>query len=160
MTRDIALGVIALVFSVFYVTEASKISRSALGDAVGAGGVPMTLGWIMGGAAILLIAHQLWMRRAGPLIEAKVTEAFETPGRTALVAGGVVLIAALYIAAVRWLGYLPSTALLLAAMFLYQRVPLTWRTAVVAIAGSFALWLLFDAFLGINLPNGLLSGLI
>lgn len=160
MTRDIALGITALIFSVFYIFEASRISKSALGDTVGAGGIPTALGWIMAGAAVLLIVHQLWLRRTGGLVKAKVTEAFETPGRTALVAGGVVLIAALYIAVIRWLGYLPSTALLLAAMFLYQRVPLTWRTVAVAIGGSIALWLLFDAFLGISLPKGLLSGLI
>jgi putative tricarboxylic transport membrane protein len=160
MTRDIALGITALIFSVVYISEASRIPRSALGDSVGAGGIPTALGWIMAGAAVLLIVHQLWLRRMGDLVEAKVTEAFEAPGRTALVAGGVVLIAALYIAVIRWLGYLPSTALLLAAMLLYQRVPLTWRTAAVAIGGSIALWLLFDAFLGISLPKGLLSGLI
>jgi putative tricarboxylic transport membrane protein len=160
MTRDIALGITALVFSVVYIIEASRIPRSALGDTVGAGGVPTTLGWIMAGAAVLLILHQLWLRRIGGLVKAKVSEAFEAPGRTALVAGGVVLIAALYIAVIRWLGYLPSTALLLAAMLVYQRVPLNWRIVAVAVGGSMALWLLFDAFLGISLPKGLLSGLL
>jgi putative tricarboxylic transport membrane protein len=160
MTRDIALGITALIFSVVYISEASRIPSSALGDSVGAGGIPTALGWIMAGAAMLLIVHRLWLRRMGRLAEVKVTEAFKAPGRTALVAGGVVLIAALYIAIIQWLGYLPSTALLLAALLLYQRVPLTWRMAAVAMGGALALWLLFDAFLGISLPKGLLSGLV
>jgi hypothetical protein len=50
--------------------------------------------------------------------------------------------------------------LLLAAMLVYQRVPLNWRIVAVAVGGSIALWLLFDAFLGISLPKGLLSGLV
>jgi putative tricarboxylic transport membrane protein len=160
MTRDIGLGITALIFSVFYIIEASRIPKSALGDTVGAGGIPTALGWIMAGAAVLLIVHQLWLRRIGGLVKATVTEAFETPGRTLLIAAGVVVIAALYIAVVRWLGYLPSTALLLAGMLVYQRLPLTWRTMLVAVGGSIALWLLFDAFLGISLPKGILSGLL
>ena len=40
MTKDMGLGILALIFSVLYLIEASRIRTSALGDSVGAGGVP------------------------------------------------------------------------------------------------------------------------
>ncbi|MBC8128753.1 MAG: tripartite tricarboxylate transporter TctB family protein [Rhizobiaceae bacterium] len=157
MTKDLGLGLIALVFSAIYIVEASRIRTSALGDSVGAGGVPMILGWMMAGTAVVLILHQLWLRRTGKLVPAAVSEAFERPGRTFAIAAGVVAMAAVYIASLRWLGYIPATALLLAGMLLYQGVGLSRRLFVVPVAGSLVLWLLFDAVLGLNLPSGLLG---
>lgn len=154
MTKDLGLGVIVLLFSAFYISQAVRIPASALGDAVGAGGVPLILGWIMAGAGVLLIVHDLWRRRAGPYASTPVSAAFEHPGRVARVAGGVVLITIIYLSVLRILGYIPATALFLAALFAYQRVPLTARMLVIPLGGAVALWLLFDAFLGIHLPAG------
>lgn len=156
MTKDMGLGIIALLFAAFYISQAALIPTSALGDAVGAGGVPLILGWIMAASGALLIVHSLWLRRTGRYVPAPVTAAFEEPRRLLLIAGGVVLITILYFGVLRLLGYIPATALFLAALFAYQRVPFTIRVALVALGGSIALWLLFDAFLGIDLPHGIL----
>lgn len=160
MTKDLGLGIITLLFSAFYISQAARIPASALGDSVGAGGVPLILGWIMAASGALLIVHDLWRRRAGPYVPAPVSAAFEEPRRLIMMAGGVVLITILYLAVLRWLGYIPATALFLAALFAYQRVPLTVRVALVPLGGSVVLWLLFDAFLGIDLPAGLLAGIL
>lgn len=160
MTKDLSLGVIVLLFSGFYISQAAQIPTSALGDTVGAGGVPLILGWIMAGAGLLLIVHDLWRRRAGTYISVPVSAAFRDPRRLVMVAGGVVLITVIYFAVLRLLGYIPATALFLAALFAYQRVPLTPRVLVIPIGGAVALWLLFDAFLGINLPAGPLAGIL
>ncbi len=160
MTKDLGLGVIALLFSVFYISQAAGIPTSALGDAVGAGGVPLILGWIMAGAGAMLILHDLWLRRAGLNVPAPVSEAFQEPRRLVMMGGGVVLITIVYLAVLRFLGYIPATALFLATLFVYQRVPVTGAMALVSIGGAVVLWLLFDAFLGIDLPDGLLAGVL
>lgn len=159
MTRDLGLGLVALAFSVVYLIEASRIRSSALGDSVGAGGVPTILGWVMAVTATVIILHQLWLKRTGKLFPAAVSEAFETPGRTFAIAAGVVAMASLYIAALRWLGYIPSTALFLAGMLAYQGVGLSRRLVLVPVLGAIALFLLFDTLLGLNLPTGLLGRL-
>ena len=160
MTKDLSLGVIVLLFSGFYISQAAQIPASALGDTVGAGGVPLILGWIMAGAGLLLIVHDLWLRWAGTYIAGPVSAAFQDPRRLVKVAGGVVLITVIYLLALRFIGYIPATALFLAALFAYQRVPLTGRAAVVSLGGAVVLWLLFDAFLGIHLPAGPLAGIL
>ena len=160
MTKDLSLGVIVLLFSGFYISQAAQIPASALGDTVGAGGVPLILGWIMAGTGMLLIVHDLWRRRAGPYVPAPVSAAFQQPRRLVMVAGGVVLITTIYLFLLRFLGYIPATALFLAALFAYQCVPLTGRAALVSLGGAVALWLLFDAFLGIHLPAGPLARLL
>ncbi|MBA3446651.1 MAG: hypothetical protein H0T56_03410, partial [Pseudaminobacter sp.] len=56
--------------------------------------------------------------------------------------------------------YIPATALFLAALFAYQRVPFTAGAVLTPIGGALVLWLLFDALLGIDLPDGLLAGIL
>ena len=160
MTKDMSLGLIALLFAAFYIWEASAIPTSMLGDSVGAGGVPRILGWIMAAAGALLILHGLWLRRAGQHVPAPVSAAFEEPRRLVMMAGGAVLITIAYLSVLQALGYIPATALFLAALFLYQRVTLTPRVALVSLGGAVVLWLLFDAFLGIHLPDGILAGIL
>jgi putative tricarboxylic transport membrane protein len=160
MTKDLGLGIIALLFSAFYISQASRIPTSALGDTVGAGGVPLVLGWIMAAAGALLILHDLWLRRAGPYIPAPVSAEFAEPRRLVMIASGIVLITIIYLSVLRFLGYIPATALFLAALLAYQRVSLKGRILLVPIGGAVALWLLFDAFLGIHLPDGLLAGIL
>lgn len=160
MTKDLGLGVIVLLFSAFYISQAARIPASALGDTVGAGGVPMILGWIMAGAGVLLIVHDLWRRRAGAYVSTPVSAAFEDPRRVFRVASGVILITIIYLSVLHFLGYIPATALFLAALLFYQRVPMTARVLAVPVGGAIVLWLLFDAFLGINLPDGILAGIL
>ena len=75
-------------------------------------------------------------------------------------AGGVVALTILYLVLLDVLGYIIAMALYLAAIIHFQRVPLSARSVAVAVGGAAGLWLLFDTFLGIDLPEGLLAGLL
>jgi len=160
MTKDLVLGILSLLFSAFYLWQAAQIPTSALGDAVGAGGVPLILDWAMAAAGTLLIVHNLWLRRTGKVVTTPVSIVFDDPRRLITMAGGVVFITVIYLTILRPVGYIPATALFLAALFVYQRVPFTAGAILTPIGGAFVLWLLFDALLGINLPGGFLAGLL
>jgi hypothetical protein len=79
-----------------------------------------------------------------------------TPGARsqALRAFGVIVIGAVYIVVVPWLGYIVSLAMLIAAMTYYLGGGLNRRVALVALSGAFLFWLLFVAVLGIRHPAG------
>jgi uncharacterized membrane protein len=51
-------------------------------------------------------------------------------------------------------------ALYLLAILRFQSVTLTVRSVGVAVGGAVGLWLLFDILLGVNLPDGLMAGLL
>jgi putative tricarboxylic transport membrane protein len=160
MKRDVILGAIALAFGAFYMREAARIPRSALGDAVGAGGVPLVLGFVMCLCGLLLIVRTLWLWRAGTFVPEPVSEVFADPRRLFVMAGGLVAMTAAYFTLLNPLGYIPAMALYLTGVIHFQRVPLSARSVLVAAAGAVGLWLLFDAFLGIDLPDGLLAGVL
>jgi hypothetical protein len=119
MIRDIILGAIALVFGAVYMREAAKIPRSALGDAVGAGGVPRVLGGIMCACGLLLILRTLAIRRSGMvetgmvetgMVEtgeagpAGISAVFDDPKRLMVMAGGVIGLTVAYFALLNVLG--------------------------------------------------------
>lgn len=160
MMKDLILGVIAVSFGAFYMREASRIPRSALGDAVGAGGVPLVLGIVMCVCGVLLVARTLWLWRAGTFVPAAVSDVFADPGRLFVMAGGMIALTIAYLALLDPLGYLIAMALYLAVVIQFQRVPLSARSLLVAVGGAIGLWLMFDAFLGIDLPKGLLAGVL
>ena len=72
----------------------------------------------------------------------------------ALRAFGVVVIGAVYIAVVPWLGYIVSLTALIAATTYYQGGGANRRVAVVSVTGALLFWLLFVAILGIQHPAG------
>ena len=66
----------------------------------------------------------------------------------------MIVIGAVYIVAVPWLGYLVSLAALIAATTYYQGGGMNRRVAIVAVSGALLFWLLFVAILGIPHPAG------
>ena len=72
----------------------------------------------------------------------------------ALRAFGVVVIGAVYIAVVPWLGYIVSLTGLIAATKYYQGGGANRRVAVVSVTGALLFWLLFVEILGIQHPAG------
>ena len=72
----------------------------------------------------------------------------------ALRAFGVVVIGAVYIAVVPWLGYIVSLTGLIAATTYYQGGGANRRVAVVSVTGALLFWLLFVEILGIQHPAG------
>jgi len=66
----------------------------------------------------------------------------------------VIVIGAVYIVTVPWLGYLVSLAALIAATTYYQGGGMNRRVAIVSVSGALLFWLLFVAILGIQHPAG------
>lgn len=160
MMKDLILGAMALAFGAFYMREAARIPRSALGDAVGAGGVPLVLGAIMCMCGLLLIARTMWLWRSGTFVPAAISDVFSDPKRLFVMAGGVIFMTATYLILLDPLGYIVAMTLYLMAIIHFQRVAPSARSLLVAACGAGGLWLLFDALLGIDLPEGVLSGIL
>ena len=66
----------------------------------------------------------------------------------------MIVIGAVYLVVVSWLGYLVSLAALIAATTYYQGGGMSGRVVVVAVSGGVLFWLLFVAILGIQHPPG------
>jgi hypothetical protein len=59
-----------------------------------------------------------------------------------------------YVAAVPWLGYLPSVAALIGATIYYQERVFNRHVVLVALGGAVFCWLLFVRLMGIPQPPG------
>ncbi len=160
--RDLIGGLAAIAIGGGYWAMALSIRSSALDDTVGPAGLPKVLGGAMVGLGLLLCLKAAFAGRrtqsSGPVSdEAATAEGSGIGLRGILRVGGLVAIAVGYLLVVRWLGYLPSIALLIAAVTLYGGAPPTWRVFAIAAGGAVLYWLLFVVLLGIPLPPGLLG---
>lgn len=151
--RDLILGLTAFSLGAAYTYQAAQIPRSALGDAVGAGGVPQILGLIMCLCGVMLIVQSLWLRRAGNYVPEAISEVFADPRHLMVFAGGVVVCTIAYFFLLNLVGYIVAMTLYLTAIIRLQGVAFSMRSGLVALLGAVGLWLLFDIFLGINLPT-------
>jgi putative tricarboxylic transport membrane protein len=155
MRRDLACGLFALVLAGVYLNEATKIQVSALGDAVGSAGFPLVLGSLLAGTAlVLLLQAVLRGRRASAEGLLTVGGDAERPGSAFKRAAGLTAIAAAFIAMLPLVGYVVAVALMLAAVVLYQGLPFSRRTVLVAGGGALVLYGLFGLLLGIPVPRG------
>ena len=160
MRRDLVCGLIALALAGLYLSETSGIQISALGDTVGAGGFPLILGWLLAGAAVLLLAQAFLARRTAAAQGPRAEGAGEDrPFHMFKRAAGLTVIAVAFIAALPFLGYIVAVALMLGAVMLYQGIPFSVRTVLVAAGGALFLYGLFGFLLGIPVPAGLWASL-
>jgi len=84
-----------------------------------------------------------------------MADARRPPGvRSVARAGGMLLLGIGYLLIVRFLGYIPSIALLMIAATLYLGTPFSWRVPAIGVAGALVYWLVFVWLLGIPLPAG------
>ena len=180
-TRDLVFGCASLALAVGYFLLAAQIPDSQLADTVGPQGLPRIYAYVLGGLSLVLIARSLRASspepispsRSGRLQPARPgppegghyvqEESAPTPGvesptlsarSQALRAFGVVVIGAVYIVVVPWLGYIVSLTALIAATTYYQGGGANRRVAVVSVTGALLFWLLFVAILGIQHPAG------
>jgi hypothetical protein len=165
MTKDLACGLVAMVFAAIYILAASGLRTSLLGDSVGSAGFPKIIGWGLAITGLLLVLQTLWGRFRGRSAAGPQgwipSEAFALgAGRATLRAAGVVAIIIAYLMLLHPLGYILSIALMVGAVALYLGAPPTWRAAATAALGGVALWLLFVVLLDIPLPAGILAGLL
>jgi hypothetical protein len=169
-----------LALAIGYYLLAAQIPESQLADAVGPQGLPRIYAYVLGSLSLVLIARALRASSAEPISPPRrgrlqpalpgppqdghyvQEENAPEPGQSpeprghsqVLRAFGVIVIGAVYIVTVPWLGYLVSLAALIAATTYYQGGGLNRRVAIVSVSGALLFWLLFVAILGIQHPAG------
>ena len=163
-TRDLVFGCASLALAVGYFLLAAQIPESQLADTVGPQGLPRIYAYVLGGLSLILIARSLRASSPRPSAEGPEPGAESPEPRAeslkpsassqALRAFGVVVIGAVYIAVVPWLGYIVSLTALIAATTYYQGGAANRRVAVVSVTGALLFWLLFVEILGIQHPAG------
>ncbi len=123
-----------------------------MGGEVGPHVFPTVLALLLGIVGASLALRALLSKR---IIEAKTGDAHINEA-TPLRAFGLLGIGALYIPAALLLGYVPALFLLIASIAVYEKAKLSWRMAVIAMAGAALFWLLFVVFLGVGQPQSIL----
>src|SRR5687767_8925869 len=123
MARDLIGGIAAIVIGATYLGLALQIRASALSDAVGPAGFPKALAYAMIALGVVLCAQALlggYRSRAATqpaAVPSERTEADAETGRAGLRgvlrAAGMLALGIVYLLVVRYLGYLPSIALLI-----------------------------------------------
>ena len=151
---ELTLGVLALFGSAGYLYETARIPESLLEDAVGARGVPLAIGSVMAALGAILCLRAFLRRRVGAEDSSMERDPMSATLRPHIQALGLLAILAVYVALVPYAGYIASTALLIAAVAWFSGATRSGYLAVIAIAGSVFLWVMFDPMLSISLPLG------
>lgn len=150
--RDIATGVLAMVFGGLYRQQAHRIENSLLSDAVGAGGVPGAIGGLMLLAGAGLLAKGLWRMWKAPVPEVGMPN-----WPTHRMALSLLAVLATYVVALPVLGYLLAMPLLMAGIAWLAGARTHRTVLLVAAVGGPLLWFTFDRVLQVRLPAGLLG---
>ena len=145
-------GAAGLAFSVVYVVAARRIEDSLLADPVGASGVPVAVGGLMGLASLALIVKGVLtpVRRSEPTSPAQPRML-----RPHVLAVGLLVILAVYLLALPWLGYVVSIGLMAAAVAWFGGGRQARVLVGFAVLTGPLLWLLFDLALRVRMPTGI-----
>lgn len=149
----LALGVIAAAYWYF----ADLIPDSALSGHVGADGLPKLLAYVLGGLSLVLFVRGLLVGRMAPA-GGNDGERHSADWYAHARAAGLFVMAALYIVAVPYLGYVLSIGILMFAIALYAGARLSLQLVGIAVAGAVLFYILFVRVLNIPLPAGSLFG--
>lgn len=155
---DFCLGLGAIALSAGYLYVASGIQESLLSDAVGAGGVPRALGWVMATLGLLLCVRSVSFA-AGPAKAATAPPQDSTaaPSRHPhLQALGLLGILIGYVVLAPYLGYAVAVAVLVAAVAAYGGAAIDRNLLLISAAGGLVLWLVFAKLLGISMQGSTL----
>lgn len=152
---NLVTGGVGLAFSLVYINFARGIEDSLLADAVGASGVPVSVGALMGLASAALLVKG-FMPVARPVSQDEEADASgASASRPHWLAAGLLLILAVYLLTLPWLGYVVSIGLMAAAVGWFAG----GRDAKVLLGFTVftgpVLWLLFDFALKVRMPAGI-----
>lgn len=154
MNKDLLSGAALLAVAGIYYTWSTYIADSTLSDEVGASGLPRALAVILAVLGVILIARTLLVARA---VAATATAADDEEEQASLPRGiGLLLIGAAYVFLLPFVGYIIATALMIAAVALYEGAPKSWVIPAAAIAGGVLYWAIFVKLLGVHQPTGLI----
>lgn len=163
-TRDRITGAIGLVLSVAYVSYAKGIEDSLLADAVGASGVPIGVGVMLGLASFALLVKS--GLQATPVLasssanmdgEDESVELDEGSAHPHRMAVSLLLVLAAYVALLPLVGYIIDIALLIGAVAWLGGARKVKSILACAVLAGPLLWLMFDWALQIRLPKGILG---
>ncbi len=154
MNRDLVTGLMGLALAIAYYLAASNIAAGQLADDVGPDGLPRIYAWLLGGFSLVLAVRTLF-QKAVATSAGEVSEVYAA--KRAL---GIIVIAAVYVAAVPFVGYPLMIAAVIATAALYQGGRLSWPLALTSVLGAAAFWYVFVYLLHIAQPEGIWPELI
>jgi hypothetical protein len=160
MTRDSYIGVGLLAFSVLFWVEANRIPTSFLDTSVPASAIPKMLGVMMGVLSLILIVQGILARKKAPSAEPdEEADGVATSWHGHQRALGMFVIGVCYLVVVSYLGYIVSTALLLAAVAYFNGKKSALPLILFAGLGAVFFYAMFTLGLGVQMPGGLLPTL-
>jgi putative tricarboxylic transport membrane protein len=155
MRANLITAILLIAFAIVFWFAADTIPKSRLGGTVGADGLPKLLAVALGVLSVGLIVQTLLTARTAEAVPTARPERKREDRIAHLRAVGMIVIGAGYLAMVPYLGYLPSVALLLAVVALYNGKRPSLGLAAFAIVGAVVFYLLFVQLLDVPLPAGL-----
>ena len=167
MPRNLIGGILTLVIGAGYLAMANNLRASALSDTVGPAGFPKALAYVVILLGLILCGQSLaaMLAARSRALAPTAAEGAEPASdgseslRGILKAAGLLALGIVYLMVVRWLGYLPSVAVLMIASAIYLGTPLSLRVVAIGVAGAIVYWVMFVWVLGIPLPPGVLGKL-
>jgi putative tricarboxylic transport membrane protein len=152
MNKDLISGLVLLAVSGTYYAWSSEIADSTLSDEVGATGLPHVLSVILAILAVLLIVRAMLLRRARTAAAAADADDEGDAGLPRAI--GFLLLGAVYVFVLPFVGYVAGTALLIGAVALYEGAPRNWVVLAAAVGGAVFYWAIFVKLLGVHQPVG------
>ncbi|RDJ21832.1 tripartite tricarboxylate transporter TctB family protein [Bosea caraganae] len=156
--KDLAGGIAVLAIAGAYYWAIGDIADSTLSDDVGATGLPRILAYVLAGFGLILTARAVMAGAlspaAGPAPSAPAPAEDDDHVSPVPRALGFLAFGVAYVVLVPIIGYLPSIALLIGSVALYEGAPRNWKTLVIAIGGATAFWGIFVKILGVHQPSG------
>jgi hypothetical protein len=153
---NLVTGGVGLAFSLVYINFARGIEDSLLADAVGASGVPVSVGALMAiaSAALLVKGFLPVARRATGKVEG-ADDGGAPAFRPHWLAAGLLLILAAYLLVLPWLGYVLSIGLMAAAVGWFAGGREVKVLLGFTVLTGPILWFLFDFALKVRMPAGI-----
>jgi len=157
MRRDGITGMVLMVLALAYYGMADALPRSMLSDEVGADGFPKMLAIVLFLLSTVLLLTDFFKKHC---VDPTADQERKTgEKRAALKAGGMLLLGIVYLLSISWIGYPLAAGLLIAAVILYQKEPLSPKVILTAGLGGIFFWVFFVFALRIPMPMGFLAHL-
>jgi putative tricarboxylic transport membrane protein len=148
--KDSIAGVMLLALAGGYYWLALAIPSSSLSDEVGADGLPRLLAISLAVVACLILAKGLMAKRQAAPAAGAVDEAADHAALPRAL--GFIAIGAGYMVIAPLIGFAAGVAVLVVAVAVYEREPISPKLLAVAVAGGLGFWLAFVWFLGTEQP--------
>lgn len=158
---DVGVALAVVAFGTFFLISALSLPPGSIRGPIGPSGVPAVVGilMILGGTALVVRRVIHWRRSpiAVPPEGSADLEQYPSSFRRALLVWGVCLV---YAFLLPWIGFLPLTPVLVAALLWILSFRHIRYLVIISISATVFMYLLFDLLLSVRLPEGLLTGVI